>query len=69
MVMVGMLVVCTSEEVVRSPRTRKELVAVVRAGILVVRRGLDVVREGAEVVKKDAVVVIRGITVVVRHSG
>ena len=53
-----MLVVCTSEEVVRSPRTRKELVAVVRAGILVVRRGLDVVKEGADVVKENVSVVV-----------
>ena len=58
MVMVGMLVVCTSEEVVRSPRTRKELVAVVRAGILVVRRGLDVVKEGADVVRENVSVVV-----------
>ena len=58
MVMAVMLVVFTSEEVVRSPRTRKELVAVVRAGILVVRRGLDVVKEGADVVKENVSVVV-----------
>ena len=57
MVMAGMLVVCTSEEVVRSPRTRKEL-TVVRAGILVVRRGLDVVKEGADVVRENVSVVV-----------
>ena len=57
-VMAGMLVVCTSEEVDRSPSTRKELLAVVRAGILVVKRELDVVKEGADVVRENVSVVV-----------